>query len=402
MQQAVAVAHAAVGAAATVRVLAVLEATRLTGIARNVLDYARLAADGVAGTTAVVSLVLIRRGGVLAIDGLREVASRFRISAETVLERHRYDARVVDELRRIDAAVRPDIIETHHVKSHCLVALSGLWRERTWVAFHHGYTQTDLKVCAYNQIDRWSLRRAAHVVTTNEPFAAELTRRGVSPARLTVLHNGVRPMQAAPDALAAARRALGLHPGDRVILAIGRLSHEKGQAHLLRAFAQTGHARRGARVVLAGEGPDRPLLEALAGKLGIADRVVFAGYVPDVAPLYALADVFVLPSLTEGSPNALLEAMACGVPVVATTVGGVPEIARDGDTALLVPSLDDVAMGRAIDTLIGNRALAGRLGAAARQRVLRHHTPEQRVATLSNLYAALLSGEGQHCDRARF
>lgn len=397
MRHAAAVALAALEPTSPLRVLTVLEATRVTGVARNVLEYARLAAGGLAGLTAVVSLVLIRRTGALRDgDRLYDMAAALRIPAETIPERHRYDSGVLDELRRFDARTEPDIIETHHIKSHCLVALSGLWRHRTWVAFHHGYTQTDLKVRAYNQVDRWSLPRAAHVVTTNEGFAADLARRGVSPARLTVLHNGVRPLQASPAAVAAARRALGLRDGDRVVLAVGRLSREKGQAHLLRAFAQAGPARRVARIVLAGEGPDRGALERLAATLGLADRVLFAGYVPDVAPLYALADVFALPSLSEGSPNALLEAMACGLPVVATMVGGVPEIARDGETALLVRSQDETAMAHAIDALLGDPTRAAATGAAARQAVLRHHTPEQRAATLSHLYAALASGQRQH------
>src|SRR3954467_7081491 len=89
---------------------------------------------------------------------------------DVLVERHRYDSQIVDDLRRLLHARRPHIIETHHVKSHCLVALSGLWRHYTWVAFHHGYTQTDAKVRAYNQVDRWSLRHATHVVTTNQPF----------------------------------------------------------------------------------------------------------------------------------------------------------------------------------------------------------------------------------------
>ena len=102
-----------------------------------------------------------------------------------------------------------------------------------------------------------------------------------------------------------------------------------------------------------------------------------------------MADVFVLPSLSEGSPNALLEAMACGLPIVATRVGGVPEIAVDGETALLVPPEDPVALARAIDRLLRDRPLAARLGSAARAAVLTRYTPELRATTLSGLYASL-------------
>ena len=388
MQQAAGLAFVAAEIAAGVKVVALMEATRLTGIARNVMEFARLSRAGVGGVPVVLALALIRRGSesVFRFDALRDQAAASSIPIDILFERHRYDQGIIDRLRRIVGSRRPQIIETHHVKSHCLVALSGLWREYRWVAFHHGYTQPDVKVRAYNHVDRWSLRHAAHVVTTNQPFGAALAARGVSPDRITVIHNGVRETPVTPAAAAAARRTLGLSDGERVVVSVGRLSHEKGQSHLIRAAAAW---RADARLVLIGDGPDRPRLEGLARALGRADRVIFAGTMSHVAPFYAMADVFVLPSLSEGSPNALLEAMAAGLPVVATQVGGVPEIAADGKTALLGPPKDAAFIAGAVDRLLDDRGLASRLGAAARASVLTHHTPEQRAATLSHLYASL-------------
>lgn len=379
---------AALETVASLNVLALLEATRLTGVARNALEYARMARLGIGGVHVAVALTLIRRclRHAPGSDILYRQAAGAGIPLDVLVERHRYDAQVVDDLRRLVHARRPHIIETHHVKSHCLMALSGLWRYYTWVAFHHGYTQTDVKVRAYNHVDRWSLRHATHIVTTNRPFADMLVARGIERERLTVLHNGVRSQPSAQPGVSALRRRLGLHDRDRVVLAVGRLSHEKGQAHLIRALAT---CQQPLRLVIVGDGPDRGALERLA-RVQRADRsVIFAGMTPDVAPFYAMADVFALPSLTEGSPNALLEAMACGLPVVATRVGGVPEIATDGQTALLVPSSDPLALGCAIDRMLADPALGARLGSAARAAVLSRHTPEQRAATLSNLYAGL-------------
>jgi glycosyltransferase involved in cell wall biosynthesis len=370
-------------------VLAVIEATRVTGVARNVLDYARVGGAGAGGVHVALALALIRRGDDDAWrhDPVREHAVAHQVPVSVIPERHRYDQQIVERLRDLVEIRCPHIIETHHLKSHCLLALSGLWRRYIWVAFHHGYTQTDLKVRAYNHVDRWSLRRATHVVTTNEPFRRTLVARGVDPGRITVLHNGVREMAAAPSATAALRRALGLKDRDRVVLAVGRLSREKGQAHLIRAAARW---RRDARLVIVGEGPDRPVLERLARKVGVGRSVIFAGATSDVAPFYALADVFALPSLSEGSPNALLEAMACGLPIVATAVGGVPEIAGHGRDALLGPPRDTAFLARDVDRLLGDPELAARLGAAARRTVSSRHTPELRAMTLSRLYAALV------------
>ncbi len=378
---------AAIEASGPLKVLALMEATRVTGVARNVLEYARLARMGAAGVQLAFTFAIIRRGREQTCppDGLVTAAAAANFPIELLFERHRYDAVLLEALRRVVDRCAPDIVETHHVKSHCLIALSGVWRRYPWVAFHHGYTQTDLKVRAYNQMDRWSLRRAAHVVTTNHRFARLLESRGVARQRVTVLHNAVRGIQATEAEVAALRQALGLGPGERIVLSVGRLSHEKGQEYLVRAAAQW---RGGARLIIVGDGPDRPRLERLARQLGCAGSVVFAGLTTNVAPYYGLADVFVLPSLSEGSPNVLLEAMAAGLPIVSTDVGGVPEIAADGVNALLVPPQDANAMACAVRTLLGDRVMCERLGAIAQRTVRQQYTPEQRAAVLTRVYAA--------------
>ena len=375
-------------------VLALLEATRLTGVARNAIEYGKLASAAVGGIHVAVALALIRRCTDYAADCdvLRAHAAAARLPVDILIERHRYDSQVVNDLCRLVHATRPHIIETHHVKSHCLVALSGLWRHYTWVAFHHGYTQTDAKVRAYNQVDRWSLRHATHVVTTNQPFAAMLASRGIPRSRITVLHNGVRDLPLVPVGVAALRQELNLCEGERVVVSVGRLSQEKGQADLIRAFSPL---RDRAKLVIVGDGADRPSLERFARALGLERSVIFAGMRANVAPFYAMADVFVLPSLSEGSPNALLEAMACSLPIVATRVGGVPEIATDGTTALLVPPRQPLALAGAIVRLLDDAALGAELGAAARRRVLTDYTPEERTMRLSRLYGALT---GLHVD----
>lgn len=386
--------HHAVAAAASVaaggrlNVLALLEATRLTGVARNAIEYASLGRQTIGGVHVAVAFAFIRRcvDHAAHVDVVRTTVAAAGLPVDVLTERRRYDSQIVDDLRRLVHAKRPHIVETHHVKSHCLVALSGLWRYYTWVAFHHGYTQTDAKVRAYNQVDRWSLRHATHVVTTNQPFAHLLMSRGITQSRITVLHNGVRDLPLVPVGVAALREELNLREGERVIVSVGRLSHEKGQADLIRAFSSL---RARGRLVIVGDGPDRPSLERFTRALGLQRSVTFAGMRANVAPFYATADVFVLPSLSEGSPNALLEAMACSLPIVATRVGGVPEIASDGVTALLVPPRQPLAMAGAIARLLDDRALGAQLGAAARRRVLTDYTPEQRTTTLSRLYAAL-------------
>ena len=377
-------------AAGPLRVLALMEATRVTGVARNVLECAKLGRMGAGGVQVLFSFVVIRRGRAASRppDEFVAAVAASGLPFETVFERHRYDARLLLTLRRLIARHDPDIVETHHVKSHCLVSMSGMARRRRWVAFHHGYTQTDLIVRAQNQVDRWSLRRASHIVTTNHRFARVIADRGVRRDAITVLHNAVRDAGATAEQAAELRARLGLSPCERVVLAVGRLSHEKGQEHLIRAAVAW---RNRARLVIAGDGPDRARLARLAREVGCANCIIFAGLTSQVSPFYAIADVFVLPSLSEGSPNALLEAMAAGLPIVATDVGGVPEIAADDVNALLVPPRDAGSIASAVCALLEDKGRCERLGLMAQRTVRQDYTPERRAAALADVYRRVLA-----------
>jgi glycosyltransferase involved in cell wall biosynthesis len=168
------------------------------------------------------------------------------------------------------------------------------------------------------------------------------------------------------------------------VLAVGRLSHEKAVANLVAAVAELH--RPGIRLVVVGDGPERASIQRAAQITAI--RIHMPGHVNDVAPFYAVADVLALPSLSEGSPNALLEAMAAGVPVAATAVGGVPEIVANEESALLVPPRDTGALAQAIARLLDEAALARRIAAKAHDLALGRFSPEARTARLIEIYSA--------------
>jgi glycosyltransferase involved in cell wall biosynthesis len=281
------------------------------------------------------------------------------------------------------------------IKSHFLAKLSGLGKRLPWVAYHHGYTTTDIKMRVYNQLNRWSLPSAARVVTVCRPFAEQLARAGVDPRRIRVKHNSVAaPAPVAEAEVAALRARLGVKEGERVLLAVGRLSREKGLADLVRALARLRETApvENFKLVILGEGPERSSVEEEARRLGLVERVVFAGHASDVRPFYALADALALPSHSEGSPHVLLEAMASGVPVAATGVGGVPEIVADEETALLVPPRDPSALAGALARLLSDRTLARALAERAREHALAHFSPESFARSLLETYCELLPG----------
>lgn len=375
--------------ASAIKLLAMIEASTVTGPAKNLVEFCRNARSKLYSVEA--SIVTFNRAGSTGQDPFIEAVREAGVSSDVIDERYRFDLGVLPQLREAVARRSPDIIQTHNVKSHFLVWLSGLWRERPWVAFHHGYTTTNLKMRAYNQLDRLSLKHASRVVTVSEAFARDLQGLGVARNRISVLHNSIDVSRAADindGEVRDLRMRLKIADDERVVLAVGRMSREKGHADLIAAL---DHLRRlypemRVRTVIVGSGPEQPRIESAIDSFGLCGQVIFAGQVPDVRPFYGMADVLALPSHSEGSPNVLLEAMAAGLPVVATNVGGVPEIVTDNETGLLVEASDARGLARAIGNILVETELARGLACRARRHVGEHHSPESRLARLLEIY----------------
>jgi glycosyltransferase involved in cell wall biosynthesis len=197
--------------------------------------------------------------------------------------------------------------------------------------------------------------------------------------------------QVAKEDVSALRDRLALSADARVILCVGRLSSEKGQADLLAALRllRRDRPQLAIKLILVGDGIERPTLERAAAAPDLASAVIFAGHSSNVWPYFSLADVLALPSHSEGSPNALLEAMAAGVPIVACKVGGVPETVEDGSSALLVPPSNPAAMASALARVLEDRALAARLVTNASERLVTRFSPEARYQALLGVYRAV-------------
>lgn len=378
------------------RVLALLEASTVTGPAKGLMEFARRARRAEGALPAVdVAIATYLRGAPTEPNPFMRAAQEAGIAVAVIPERRRFDLGVLAQLRALVDRHRPDILQSHHCKSHFLVRLTGLGRTLPWVAFHHGYTAGDLKVRCYNQFDRISLPAARHIVTVCGAFAAQIQRYGIPAQRISVLHNMVHPFRPpTPESVSALRARYDLPENAAVVLAVGRLSREKGHVDLIEAAARLRrhHPDLPLRVVLVGEGPERAVIQARVAAQGLDGAVVLCGHQADVTPFYALATVVALPSHSEGSPNVLLEAMAAGIPVVATAVGGVPEIATDQVTALLVSRGDCPAMAEALARLLREPELARRLARQAQAEVLARYTPEAYRRTLTQLYERILAG----------
>jgi glycosyltransferase involved in cell wall biosynthesis len=326
-----------------------------------------------------------------------KVAREMGLHVDVIDERFRFDLRVMPALRVAVERRAPDIVATHNLKSHFLVRLSGLHRRQPWVAFHHGYTTTDLKMRAYNQLNRWSLPAADRVVTVCRAFAQGLVREGVPRERIIVQHNSISAEQKGTRAEDSSeiRARLGIRDGERFVLAIGRLSREKAHVDLISAFAELrrAHPEINAKLVIVGDGPERKAIEEAARTSGLSERVHMTGHISDVAPYYRAADVFALPSHSEGSPYVLLEAMTAGVAIVATAVGGVPEMVTHDETALLVAPRDPQAMAAGLARLLLDAQLAQRLISNASRMVATRYSPERYVRSMFEIYRDLVTGK---------
>lgn len=230
------------------------------------------------------------------------------------------------------------------------------------------------------------VRTVGRYIAVSEEVA-HLTRKelGAPADRVSVIHNAVEAPGTPADG-SGVRREFGLQPGQPLVLVLARLTAQKGLAHLVDAAAQVPEAV----FVVAGEGPDRAALEGQVARLGLAARVRLAGFRDDTAALLAACDLFVLPSLYEGLPLSVLEAMAAGKAVVASAIPGVAEAVVHGETGLLVPAADARALAGAVRSLLADPAGAGAMGAAGAERVRARFSAATMARSVETAYDELL------------
>lgn len=246
----------------------------------------------------------------------------------------------------------------------------------------------------YETLDRWHLRWMDQVVCVSEGQAQKVRRCGVPPERIRVIRNSAR-IEAFAQADASYREQLrqllpDATPRTRVVVAAGRLSPEKGFHFLIAAAREVLAQQADTCFVLFGEGAQRPQLEQQIQTHGLSDRFLLAGFRPDLDRLLPWADLVVLPSLTEGLPNVALEASAAGVPVVATAVGGTPEVIRDGQNGLLVPPGQPHALAQRIIELLQDPARAEQLGQTGKALMRAEFTFAAQAQAYLDLFRDLL------------
>lgn len=276
---------------------------------------------------------------------------------------------------------KPDVVGWHAARSVRI----------PFVIVSHGWTAATWKVRIYERLDRWVHRRADRVVCVSAAQADKVRQAGVGESRIVVIRNAVGDESFAPadprygERLRAYFKTMPRH----IIGAVGRLSPEKGFDDFVRAAQSLIAQRHDVGFVLFGEGPMRGALEEQIERLGLRGRVVLAGFRGDVAKFLPHLDVLAISSHTEGLPTILLEAMASGVPVAATNVGGIAEALEDGRTGLLTPAKAPSRLSDALACILADDDKRRAMGEAGRQRALTHFTFARQSAEYLRLFQQL-------------
>jgi glycosyltransferase involved in cell wall biosynthesis len=281
-------------------------------------------------------------------------------------------------------------------RAGCAVVDAVLCEPSSTLAFEKGL-RGRLSQLVRNRVDRATASRADVTVTVAQAIADELIAAGADPARVTVVHNSVDPLRLREAA------DLGEPPEDMppapVIGTLGRLEAVKGLKVLLDAVPLVAEKHPDARFVIAGEGPVARTLNARVAKdPALAERVTLPGFVSSSAGFLSALTVYCLPSLSEGFNTTILEALALGVPVVATDVGGTREVIEDAVTGRLVPANDPAALAEAICWMLDHPRLRERTASAGRERVEAEFTTHTMVARTLDVYRRLLDAQSSESE----
>ena len=301
----------------------------------------------------------------------------------------RADLRAIREIREYIRTDQVDLIHTHGYKADLYGYLAARREAKPIVATCHNWVGGTAALGIYNRLDRMALRKFNGVAAVSNAVAGQLRDARIADNKIHTIANGIDI-----DKYCGAEPAwFGSSPvaKQKTIGIVARLDLQKGFEYLLQAIAGLTNSHPDLRLVIVGEGPDQGAIQSMADRLNLTPRIVFAGQRGDMANVYASFDIFVLPSLNEGLPMTVLEAMAASRPVIASKVGAIPTVVRDGETGLLADPKDVAGLRAALDRLLSDPALSSRLAIQGNAWVRRHFTSDAMAENYLRMYESVLS-----------
>lgn len=335
----------------------------------------------------------------VCLDELGSLGQQLRAEGFPVLLLQRepgVDWRCSWRLARLLRRERVDLLHAHQYTPFFYGMTARVMCRRPPVLFtEHGRWYPDYPRRKRIVANRLLLERRDRVVGVGQSVRQALVdNEGFPSDRVEVIYNGVdmTPFTHAQLERATVRSELGAPEDEVLILQVARLDPLKDHATAVRTLSRVVHAGVKARLVLVGEGPEEPAIRALVQQHQLESHVQFLGLRTDIARLLSAADVFLLTSVSEGIPLTLIEAMAIGLPIVSTHVGGVHEVIEDGQTGLLAPRGDDAALAQGLLNVVGNRAYREQMGERGRERARALFSDQQMHDRYYRLYREMLDG----------
>lgn len=305
---------------------------------------------------------------------------------------------LVSRLSRILSDRKGSLLCTHGFKANVVGYLAARATNTSHVAFVRGFTAENKRVIFYEMLERQALKRAQRVVCVSEKQAEQIAAlRGTRRPPIVVKNAMLPPYSRQHDGEPASRSSIGIPDNAFVFGSVGRLSQEKGHRFMISAFHQLCAQAPGNAplfLIVVGDGHEQKPLEQQASQLGIRERVYFAGFQGNCTEWMHLFDCMIQPSLTEGTPNTVLEALCLKVPVIATAVGGVPDLIVDGRNGLLVPSADVTQMAAAMKTMWLDPELRRELTSGAEE-LTWEYSPAYQRERLIELYEEVFRRDRQ-------
>jgi glycosyltransferase involved in cell wall biosynthesis len=309
---------------------------------------------------------------------------------------NRFSLKIVIDLYRLMKKKHIHIVRTHRYRSNLYGRLAAfLTGVPVIVASVHDNYRKD-KRPARRMINRILSKMTDKIVAVSEDVKKDIIRYGkVEPSKIVVIPNGIDTEKFNPKGnFADIRKEFSIKKGALVAGFVGRIVLAKGLEYLIDSIPYIKEECKNIKFLIIGEGSLVERLHEQAKENKVYDYIIFAGGRRDIPDILSCIDVFVMPSIAEGLPNALLEAMAMGKPIIATEIGGIPEVIKNGVNGLLVPPRDPRALATAIKGLIGNDQLAAQMGQAARDLVVNKFSMRSIAQKWQTLYLSILQEKG--------
>jgi glycosyltransferase involved in cell wall biosynthesis len=326
-----------------------------------------------------------------------ERARRRGLSVRMVHCQGRADWRAIRQIEEYIQEDGVDLVHTHGYKADLYGYVAARRSHKPIVATCHNWVGGTAALGIYNHLDRLALKRFNGLAAVSDSVTRRLLDSGVSAGKIKTIANGI-DVQAFEQAQPLPALVFS---GNKVVGMVARLDLQKGFEYLLRAVRELCGTFNDLKVVIVGEGPDRTAIENMIQQYGLQSKVILAGQQSDMPGVYAAIDIFVLPSLNEGLPLTVLEAMAASKPVIATRVGAIPSVMKHGENGLLVDPKDADGLRNAIASLLTDSDLCRRMGGAGHDWVSRNYTSEVMALKYRQMYEEVLGSRASAILPAR-